>query len=53
MARGLLNKQIADRLGASVRTVKIDRSRMVRKLNAGSVADVVRLLSRVESSASV
>jgi FixJ family two-component response regulator len=53
VARGLLNKQIADRLGASIRTIKIHRARMVRKLNAGSVADVVRLLSRVESSASV
>jgi RNA polymerase sigma factor (sigma-70 family) len=53
VVHGLLNKQIADRLGASVRTVKIHRSRMMRKLNAGSVADVVRLLARVEWSASL
>jgi FixJ family two-component response regulator len=53
VARGLLNKQIADELGASIRTVKIHRARMLLKLNAGSVADVVRLLGRIESSASV
>jgi FixJ family two-component response regulator len=47
VSRGLLNKQIADTLGASIRTVKIHRSRMMRKLNAGSVADIVRLLTRV------
>jgi FixJ family two-component response regulator len=50
VSRGLLNKQIADTLGASIRTVKIHRARMMRKLNAGSVADVVRLLGRVDRS---
>lgn len=53
VARGLLNKQIADVLGASLRTVKLHRSRVRHKLNAASVADIVRLLSRVESSGSV
>ena len=50
VSRGLLNKQIADSLGASIRTIKIHRARMMRKLNAGSVADVVRLLTRVNWS---
>ena len=48
VARGLLNKQIADVLGASYRTIKIHRHRMMQKLNADSVADVVRLLGRLE-----
>ena len=48
VTRGLLNKQIADVLGASHRTIKIHRQRMMRKLNADSVADVVRLLGRLE-----
>ena len=48
VARGLLNKQIAADLGSSLRTVKIHRARMMRKLGAASVADVVRLLARVE-----
>ena len=48
VARGLLNKQIADVLGTSYRTIKIHRHRMMQKLNANSVADVVRLLGRLE-----
>jgi FixJ family two-component response regulator len=48
VARGLLNKQIADVLGTSHRTIKIHRRRMMQKLNADSVADVVRLLGRLE-----
>ena len=48
VARGLLNKQIADLLGTSHRTVKIHRARVIQKLNVDSVADVVRLLSRLE-----
>jgi FixJ family two-component response regulator len=48
VARGLLNKQIADLLGTSHRTVKIHRARVMQKLNVDSVADVVRLLSRLE-----
>jgi FixJ family two-component response regulator len=48
VARGLLNKQIADKVGASERTVKIHRSRAMQKLGVGSVTDLVRLLSRVE-----
>jgi FixJ family two-component response regulator len=53
VARGLRNKLIASALGASVRTVKIHRARMMHKLNAASVADVVRLVARLESSGSI
>jgi FixJ family two-component response regulator len=45
VARGLLNKQIADELSVSQQTVKIHRGRMMRKLEVDSVAELVRLLS--------
>lgn len=40
---GLLNKQIAGRLGISLKTVKLHRSRMMHKMNVRSVADLVRI----------
>jgi FixJ family two-component response regulator len=48
VARGLLNKQIADQLGVSNQTVKIHRSRLMRKLEVGSVAELVRLMAFLE-----
>jgi FixJ family two-component response regulator len=47
VAHGLLNKQIADQVGASERTVKIHRARALQKLGVASVTDLVRLLSRI------
>jgi FixJ family two-component response regulator/signal transduction histidine kinase len=43
VAEGLPNKIIADRLGAAEATVKIHRSRVMEKMRAGSVADLVRM----------
>src|SRR5689334_5088262 len=40
---GLLNKQIAGELGTSEFTVKIQRGQMMRKMQAESVADLVRM----------
>src|SRR5262245_63347443 len=48
VARGLLNKQIADELGVSQQTVKIHRGRVMHKLEVGSVGDIVRRLAFVE-----
>ena len=45
VAAGLLNKQIALELGMSEKTVKVHRGRVTRKLDVGSVAALVRLLS--------
>jgi len=42
VVRGLLNKQIAHALGISEITVKIHRGNVMRKMRAGSVADLVR-----------
>lgn len=44
---GLLNKQIAQELGTSQRTVKVHRGRVMRKMQAGSVADLVRYAERL------
>jgi FixJ family two-component response regulator len=40
---GALNKQIADDLGASEKTIKIHRGRVMEKMGVISVADLVRL----------
>jgi FixJ family two-component response regulator len=44
---GLLNKQIAGQLGTSEATVKEQRGHVMRKMQAGSVADLVRSASRL------
>ena len=44
---GLLNKQIAAELGASETTVKIHRHRVMEKMRAGSLADLVRIADRI------
>jgi FixJ family two-component response regulator len=44
---GLLNKQIAGELGTSEATVKEQRGHVMVKMQAGSVADLVRFASRL------
>ncbi len=44
---GLLNKTIAQRLGIAEPTVKIHRGRVMEKMKADSVADLVRIAERV------
>ena len=43
---GMLNKQIAWKLGIAEATVKIHRGRIMEKLHAKSVADLVRLVEK-------
>jgi FixJ family two-component response regulator len=50
VAQGLLNKQIAAELGTTERTIKAQRGSFMRKLGAGSVPDVVRLIERLRDS---
>jgi FixJ family two-component response regulator len=45
--RGRLNKQIAAELGACEKTIKVHRARMMEKMSVRSVAELVRLSSRV------
>ena len=44
---GLLNKQIAVRLGASEKTIKIHRSHVMQKMRADSLADLVRMSQKL------
>jgi FixJ family two-component response regulator len=44
---GMLNKQIAGRLGTCERTIKVHRARIMKKMEAGSVADLVRMADRL------
>lgn len=44
---GLLNKQIADSLGTVEKTVKVHRARVMEKMKARSLAELVRLADRV------
>jgi len=47
VAAGRLNKIIAERLGAAESTVKIHRGRVMDKMGAASVADLVRMAERL------
>ena len=44
---GMLNKQIAFELGMAEKTVKVHRARVMQKMQAGSVAELVRMADRV------
>ena len=44
---GMLNKQIAAELGIGERTVKVHRARVMEKMGAGSLAELVRLADAV------
>ncbi len=47
---GMLNKQIADQLGTAENTVKVHRSRAMEKMHAQSVAELVKMIGKLESS---
>jgi len=44
---GLLNKQIAAKIGISVAAVKVHRSQLMRKMGAGSLAELVRMAQKL------
>jgi RNA polymerase sigma factor (sigma-70 family) len=46
---GMLNKQIAEQLGTAENTVKVHRSRAMEKMHAQSVAELVKMIDKLES----
>jgi FixJ family two-component response regulator len=47
VASGLLNKQVGDELGISEITVKAHRGKVMRKMHAGSLPDLVKMAARL------
>ena len=47
---GKLNKQIAFKLGTTERTIKAHRARVMKKMQANSLADLIRLAEKVGPS---
>lgn len=48
VASGMLNKQIAGTLGTAENTVKVHRSRAMEKMQAQSLADLVRMIEKIK-----
>ena len=44
---GLLNKQTAEVLGTTEKTIKVHRARVMEKMGAGSLADLVRMAGKL------
>lgn len=47
VSKGMLNRDIAESLGIAVRTVKLHRMHMMRKLGASNVIELARIIDKV------
>jgi RNA polymerase sigma factor (sigma-70 family) len=45
---GMLNKQIAAELGTAESTVKVQRARAMEKMQAGSLAELIKMIQKVQ-----
>jgi FixJ family two-component response regulator len=50
VAAGLTNKEISEKLHLSVVTIKLHRGQVMRKMQAESLADLVRMSERISTS---
>jgi FixJ family two-component response regulator len=46
VARGMLNKQIASKRGISLQTIKVHRGRVMQKMQAQTVTELIRLAQK-------
>ena len=46
---GMLNKQIAAELGTAESTVKVQRSRGMEKMQASSLAELIKMIEKVKA----
>lgn len=53
VSEGMMNKEIAEELHLSVVTVKLYRRQLMEKMQAGSLADLVRMRERISSGEAV
>jgi RNA polymerase sigma factor (sigma-70 family) len=49
LVTGMANKEIAHKLGTSERTVKAHRAQIMEKMNAGSLADLIRFAEKLKT----
>lgn len=48
--QGLANREMAERLGISIKTVEIHRSRVMKKMNAPRIADLIHSVSSLRET---
>ena len=46
---GMLNKQIAGELGTAEKTIKVHRAQVMHKMQADSLAELVRMADRLKA----
>ena len=49
VVKGMRNKQIAEKLGTSEKTIKVHRSRVMRKLQVKSLVELVQLAEKIKT----